>query len=133
MTTPSFGSELRALREAAGFSQRQVGNWLGWSGNFVGHLERGGNIPPTDDKTRILLQGLKRLDLLEKFLVLAAAERKRFTFAFPANPQLAEMYALLSERELSGGFSDVFAQRLCQLLRLPEETASQRLRAALDS
>lgn len=41
----SFGSELRRLREARGWSQPQLGKLIGYSASYISHLEKSSRLP----------------------------------------------------------------------------------------
>lgn len=57
MALDTFGDELRRAREAAGLSQRALGDVLGVSGSAVGEWERGES-QPTREKVPTIEQAL---------------------------------------------------------------------------
>jgi transcriptional regulator with XRE-family HTH domain len=81
---PTFGGEIRKLREAIGMSQSTLGQSIGVSVVFISDMERGArvteNLPPTIPKIRRMLQAMNQNspEQLEKMILLAAEERGGF-------------------------------------------------------
>ncbi len=62
---PSFGERLKEHRRAAGLTQRQLGDAVGWDFTYVSKIEKPGGPRPTRDKVE------RAADVLQ----LSAAER----------------------------------------------------------
>jgi len=113
----SFGQLARKLRRRSDQTAFELAQVLGRHGTAVCQVETGQVLPYRPDEIVKFVEAVGSPESLPELVRLAAAERKKFEFPYPDEPELQRLFTALACRHAQGQLTARVAEAALAALR----------------